>query len=158
ISKKTPLIIKSSAVLLIIGGLLWFYFFYGPTPPVDPPSKGTFPAVDGSGGTRGGSGAGGGAGSSPEIFAEPRLRLLSSSPVAGAISVIKGSAQTVRFVDRASGNVFEVSLSDSVAVPTRLTNATIPKVYEALWQKGGERTLLRYLKDDEETIDTFSGH
>ena len=37
----------------------------------------------------------------------------------------------------------------------RLTNTTIPRVYEALFNEGGDIALLRYLDSDEKTIQTF---
>ena len=39
---------------------------------------------------------------------------------------------------------------------TRVTNTTIPKIYEAIWGNNENSLLLRYLRDDGETIETFT--
>ncbi|KKP79622.1 MAG: hypothetical protein UR80_C0048G0005 [Parcubacteria group bacterium GW2011_GWB1_35_5] len=50
----------------------------------------------------------------------PKLRKISSEPVAGAVVFNIGTTSVVRFVEKGTGNVYEVK-SDSLAVQ-RLTN------------------------------------
>jgi len=86
------------------------------------------------------------------------LQQLTNVPVAGAISVSETSrmftdADVVRYVERGSGNVYEVNLETLES--ERLTNTTIPGIYEVFWHKDAENLVLRYL-DDNDVIKTFS--
>ena len=149
-SRKTALILIGTALLLVILGVLFFFWWnrdkvVEPDQPTFPSSGDTdFPPEDDGAGT---------AVLPPEIA--PRLRLLSSEPVAGAVIGKRGGRLVARYVDVATGNVFEIGLSEGQ--PERLTNTTIPKVYEASWRPSGAGVVLRYLDDDEESVETFSG-
>ena len=60
----------------------------------------------------------------------------------------------VRFVEKGTGNVYEVGPDAS---EVRLSNTTIPKIAEVLWNKDGVHLVARYLKDGEtETIQSYS--
>lgn len=103
----------------------------------------------------------------------PRLRQLSKVPVAGSVTFERqtGSTQTFisddgveeerdftvtifRYLERATGHLYETK--ETSLTQTRLSNTTIPKVYEAAFTNDGDYVLLRYLADDEETIETLS--
>lgn len=60
----------------------------------------------------------------------------------------------VRYIVQNSGNVFDLYLDTKS--PTRITNTTIPRIYDAFFGNGGENVILRYLEDDRKTITTFS--
>lgn len=60
----------------------------------------------------------------------PQLWQVSSSPVAGASFVGSGSSTRLRFVERASGNIFEIDPARGEL--TRITNTLTPRIYEAL--------------------------
>ena len=81
----------------------------------------------------------------------PRLRQISFVPTAGAVAF--GDSAAIRYIERATGHIYETQ-SDSSAT-SRISNVTIPKVNEAIWANDGSRLLIRYLKDDEETVRTF---
>ncbi|HEY4496190.1 MAG TPA: hypothetical protein VJC04_02425, partial [Candidatus Paceibacterota bacterium] len=59
----------------------------------------------------------------------------------------------IRYIERADGNIFETK-TDSLAI-NRISNRTIPKIYEAVWGNNGDTVITRQLKDDNETIDSF---
>ena len=61
----------------------------------------------------------------------PRLRKISSEPVAGAVVFNVGTTTFARFVEKGTGNVYEAR-SDSNTIE-RLTNTTIPKIVRAEW-------------------------
>lgn len=103
----------------------------------------------------------------------PRLRQLSQVPTAGSIAFERkgnlsrqtvsqdGSEQTTtentvifRYIERATGHLYEAR-EDSLT-QIRLSNTTIPKIFDAYFSEDGERALLRILKEDQETIDTLS--
>lgn len=66
----------------------------------------------------------------------PRLRKISSAPVAGAVMLSQGTTTIVRFVQKDTGNVYEAR-SDSAQIQ-RLTNTTIAKINRAFWLPTGE--------------------
>lgn len=88
---------------------------------------------------------------------------ISNSMLAGAtfttaweVSSTTGATTTeesVRFVERETGHVNEVSLETGNV--RRITNTTIPAIQEALWGVNGSAVALRYLSDDNETVETF---
>jgi len=82
----------------------------------------------------------------------PRLRKLSTEPVAGAVIFNIGTTSVVRFVEKGTGNVYEAN-SDSVAI-TRLTNTTIPKIIRAFWLPNGSGFLAQTLLIENEVIET----
>jgi len=86
----------------------------------------------------------------------PRLRKISASPVAGAISFINEGEQVVRYVERETGHVFDARATSSGVA--RITNTTLPRIREALWTPDGEYVALRYLDDSLESIQTFLAH
>lgn len=87
-------------------------------------------------------------------FGESLLQQLTTTPVAGFVATTT-SADTivVRYVERATGNIYEINPEDIEA--TRITNTTIPGVYEAVWNKDANAVILRYL-DENDVIKTFS--
>lgn len=64
-------------------------------------------------------------------------------------------ALATRYVDRATGNIFQTFL-DKVE-ERRFSTTTIPKIYEAYFGNKDNSVLMRYLKTDNKTINTFVG-
>lgn len=94
----------------------------------------------------------------------PRLRQLSDAPTAGmvAFEYREGSAgflrasQTVfRWIDRATGHIYEARAED--ATKTRVSNTTIPGVQEGFFSDDGKSVVARYLRADNETVETLVG-
>jgi hypothetical protein len=82
----------------------------------------------------------------------PQLRKISEGPVAGAVVLTASTSAIARFIDKATGHVFEATLT---ALQTkRISNTTIPKIAETVWLSSGEGVVLRYVKDDN-TIESF---
>lgn len=83
----------------------------------------------------------------------PRFRQISKTPVAGFDFVETSSGYNVWYVERANGNIFQTSTSSRETV--RITNTTIPKVYEAFIAKNGAQVALRTLDETTGNIQTF---
>ncbi len=83
----------------------------------------------------------------------PRLRQISKTPAAGAIVFDMGSSTLIRYIERATGHIYETN--NVSAQIKKISSVTIPKVYESLWSNDGSKVILRYLKGEEETIKTF---
>ena len=164
-SKKT--FVFFIVVLLLVLGLIGWHFFvrtaaepsidFGPSESSDLFPFGERPADNGSGGlvtqpTDDEGNAivdlGGGA---AEII--PQLRQVSAVPTAGAVAYDIGSTTVIRYMERATGHIYETQ-SDTMA-SRKLSNVTMPKVYEAIWAEDGGRLLVRYMKDDGSAIRTF---
>ena len=95
----------------------------------------------------------------PELvdkFSSPTANLfrLSNTPVAGAVALNRGNQTVVRYVDRATGHIYDVNLA--TLEKTKVTNNTLPKIYEAYFRTDGNAVLLRYLKDDSDVVENLS--
>ena len=89
-----------------------------------------------------------------EGYSEPKLRQLSTTPIAGmAIASSTIDTTTVRYIDRGTGYVYEADNTSDVVV--KLSNTTIPHIYEAYGSKGAKTFLLRYIKDQTDNISNF---
>ncbi|MBI5134567.1 MAG: hypothetical protein HZA81_04285 [Candidatus Taylorbacteria bacterium] len=155
-SKKTftILVIAVLAIFAIVGWYIWNRSSSNiPEETGENVQGGLFPGGTGSqGGATGGTGEGEegdeglvidlGGGSSSE---KPRLRQLSTSPSAGVVAFDKGETVFMRYVERATGHIYETS--DETTSSTKISNTTLPKIHEALWSKDGSKLLIRYLKD-----------
>jgi peptidoglycan hydrolase-like protein with peptidoglycan-binding domain len=81
-------------------------------------------------------------------------------PTRAKIHALKGtipakeSALAVRYVDRASGNIYQTFI-DTIA-EKQISSTTIPKIQEAFFG-ANNGVLLRFLAGDNSTITTFSG-
>lgn len=149
--RKTTYILIATIFLLALAAVLVWYFFYRATP-VLPDGSGEFPitgevTIPPKEQTTTVLGEG-------EGF-KPILRQLTTTPIAGAVLGGRSGTALVRYIDRATGNSMEIPAEGGTE--RRVTNTTIPKVYEALWAKNGQNVVLRYLKEDGETIETFLG-
>jgi hypothetical protein len=82
------------------------------------------------------------------------LRLVYENPVSGGITFEKNGKNYTRFMERAKGNVYETE-AENIRV-SRLTNNTIPQIYNSYWTKDGEQLVGQYLRDQEK-VQTFIG-
>lgn len=157
-NKKNLIIIFIVVVLVAIAVGVAYYFFFmkggedeptaaTPTLPIGP--SGGLPSTPPSGTGAPTTGVG------TKVLI-PRLRQITKEPVGGA--GIFGDV--IRYIQRADGNIFETK-TDSLTV-NRISNKTIPKIYEAVWANSGGQAgagdivITRQLKDDNETIESFA--
>lgn len=99
----------------------------------------------------------------------PKLRQISQNPVAGYVLLDRSASSTntlsedevveetetvYRYVNRSNGNILETTSKKTNT--DRLTNRTIPKVYESLFSEDGENLIFRYL--DNRIIETNIGN
>src|SRR3989344_4700588 len=61
----------------------------------------------------------------------------------------------VRYVERATGNIYQTFL-DKIE-ERKFSTTVIPKVHEAYFGNKGKSVIMRYLKIDDRTIETFVG-
>jgi hypothetical protein len=153
--KKTLIIIFM--ILLILGGsLVGYFYFTGNKAVVSVFNGGVFPSGNSTGftppATNQGSAAQNEASSTQTNTADGRLHLITSDPVAGSVVLQSASTTNIRYVDRATGHVYDAR--PDVGSPVQISNTTIPKISEALWNPDGTSVYLRYLGNNE-VIKTF---
>jgi hypothetical protein len=61
----------------------------------------------------------------------------------------------LRYVNKTTGNIYQ-TFADKID-ERKFSSTVIPKVYEAFWGNKGQSVIMRYLKDDNKTIETFVG-
>jgi hypothetical protein len=167
---KKFLLILIPIVILAIAGFYWFFMRSAQAPSEQPnPSESTSfdPFGRNPGTANGGTTNGGGVkatntptptGISTEPVTNtegglPRLRHLSSTPIGGFMASSTASTTLTRFIDRGVGHIFEARATES-EIP-KISNTTIPRVYESFWNKNGTAAVLRYVKDETGVITNF---
>ncbi|MEK7213552.1 MAG: hypothetical protein AAB637_00340, partial [Patescibacteria group bacterium] len=83
----------------------------------------------------------------------PILRKLSDTPVGGMAASTTASTTIVRFIDRGAGYIYEASNKNNNI--ENISNTTLPRIYESYWNKNLNVLVLRYLKQDSNTITNF---
>lgn len=82
-----------------------------------------------------------------------KLRKISAEQVAGAGILDTKAGTVVRHIERATGHIYETELFSPNQ--NRISNTTIPTAYDAIWGNKNNSLLVRYLKDDNQTVDTY---
>lgn len=163
-NKKKTAIIAAALVLLVLGAVLYYLFFRGGASLPPPSGGGTFPSETGGagigqGGGAGGNLSGGGTGAATTTGATgpfvPVLKQLTASPEGGATIVATTTGIAIRYVDRGLGNIYQVNPDGTARI--RLSNKTVPKIYESLWPPGGASVILRFPREGSESIASFYG-
>jgi len=162
---------KQSAIILILvvflgalGALIYFYFTFNATPATQNLGQASGSDTYDPFGTKASdnifsnaTNTAPTASSSASLPTIPdRLREISTEPVSG-FSIIddkKNQQTNIHYILRSNGNIYE-AYADSPE-QKRLSNTTVPKVYESRWFPDGVRLVIRYLKDDNQNIQTFS--
>lgn len=81
------------------------------------------------------------------------LKQIYKDPISGAGITEFNKKDFLRFIDKATGHIYEAPLDTFVA--NKISNTTIPKVEESLWTQNGTGVVLRYIKTDNRTIESF---
>ncbi len=102
------------------------------------------------------------------VFSKERLKEINPSlalPLTGEGKNSKTTKPTppltefmpaLRYVDRATGNIYQ-TFTDKIE-ERRFSTIIIPKIYEAYFGAKAESVVMRYLKEDGRTIQTFIGN
>ncbi|NQV93050.1 hypothetical protein HQ403_00950 [Candidatus Kaiserbacteria bacterium] len=83
------------------------------------------------------------------------LRQVSSTPTAGGTVFNVDGNTIIRYVERATGHIFETT--DKSAEQNRISNTTIPRVQDSVWSQNGSMVILQYL-DENEILKSFYGN
>lgn len=166
-SQKVKTLLLLLILVLIILGVAGGAFFYLKQNRADTPTTGdsiddqptSFKPIN----TTGGAGKGAVQGSSTQatststgsnIAEQPKVSILVATPVAGAVSTTTPSGLVVRYVDKATGHVFQID-NNSIN-PSRITNTTLPKALNVSWSSNGGDLLFTYIRqNNSQVLDTF---
>lgn len=165
--RKTATWIAVILALLLVGVLTWFilsYFFGGAKQTGESswlPSS-FFPVSSGGITPITGPGTGTSTDAGPRRGV-PKLRQLSDVPTAGmgAFDKTEGAAgfraktTVFRWIERATGHIYEARSTNPTK--NRISNTTIPGIQEAFFSDDGKNVVARYLRPDNETIETLVG-
>ncbi len=83
-----------------------------------------------------------------------KLRRLSVEPVSGAGLLDIKAGTVVRYIEKATGHIYEVEMFSPRQ--QRISNTTIPVVYDAVWGNSNNSLVARYLRENDVTVDTYS--
>lgn len=159
-SKKTFIIIATISLLVLLGALVAYYLFFSPASQTTTGPIATirqlFPF-----GTSGGQ-----TGTTtepvrpvvPEVQPTQnytqKLRKIWADPVAGAGTLDVKAGTVVRHIERATGHVYETELFSPNQ--NRISNTTIPQVYNAFWTVKNDSVVIERLSDDEQTVNSYT--
>lgn len=82
---------------------------------------------------------------------DPKKTIIAVKPIAPETEFVPA----LRYVNKATGNIYQ-TLADKID-ERKFSSTTIPKVYEAYFGNKGESVVMRYLKENSKTIETFLG-
>jgi hypothetical protein len=157
-SRKKLFIFIAIVLVLIVAFLVWYYFFVLPSQNQTGNSATTSKTFTPFGGTAGSGATGGfssttatGEATTNQPNYTQKLRELWNQPTSGAGVLDTKAGTVVRFVDKATGFVYETQLFSPIQ--NRLANTTIPLAYNAVWDGLNNSFVAQYLKDDN-TINT----
>ncbi len=161
-------------IIMVIGGAALYLYGSRKTIPTDtPPGATTFFPTDGS--TDGGLAGIVGSDTSDttdQTASITRFKQLSPGPIAGFTAFTETTTKTtpsqdpkekpttesvtdrvIRYISRGNGYVYEIRNS---AVPLQISNIYIPNIYEGYFGDANNTAILRFLRDDQKTIATYS--
>ncbi len=83
---------------------------------------------------------------------------ITDKPTAGGVIFARGTRSVVRYVERSTGHIYEVGLpqiENEALEPIKLSNNTMPKVYEALFRNDGGAVLVRSIDNNADVVSNI---
>jgi len=144
-NKTTKIIITAIIIVMLAAG--FFAFFAGKKPAEvtsEPTATGGFPDTGDSAGRKSSASLGGGASSSKFGKESPKniLTQLTKNAISGTAYY---GTTTALYMERATGHIYKINLDGTNSV--RLSNATVPKSFEASWSYKSDKMAVRYFED-----------
>jgi len=157
-SKKLFIITVSVVLVLFLISLIGYYFMItrnSDTSSENPSGFSFFPFGSNDDSTPTSSGEAGTEANKPSAQNyTAKLRKISATPVAGAGVLDVKAGTIIRHIEKATGHIYETELFSPNQ--NRISNTTIPTVYDAIWGNKNLSLIARYLKENDYTVDTYS--
>lgn len=94
------------------------------------------------------------------VASDTQIFRIANTPVAGFTIISRGNDAVVRYLDRATGHIFDLTLPKAGETASlekvRVTNNTLPKIYEAYFSQNGNNVLIRSLEGEGEVVKNMS--
>ena len=144
-NKTTKIIITAIIIIMLAAGFLAFFAGKKPVETTnEPTTTGGFPDTGDSAGRKSSASLGGGR-SSSRIGKEVSKNIL----IQLTKNAISGTAYygttTALYMERATGHIYKINLDGTNNI--RLSNATVPKSFEAVWSYKSDKMAVRYFED-----------
>ena len=144
-NKTTKIIIIAVIIIMLAAG--FFAFFVGKKPvgvTNEPTITGGFPDTGDNAGRKSSVSLGGGNSSSKFGKEAPKniLTQLTKNAISGAAYY---GTTTALYMERATGHIYKINLDGTNNI--RLSNATVPKSFEASWSYKSDKMAVRYFED-----------
>jgi hypothetical protein len=155
-NRKTLLILVGAIVVIILG--IGIYFWLNSYTSNQPPVSGSpFGSGGGNSPTTNNqqptSNQNASQSTSNTVVSSSGLRKIADGPISGATIFARASTTIVRYVDKATGNIYEYDTGTNAT--TRISNTTMPKIEEVSWGNNGNALVMRFLKDS--AIESYFG-
>ncbi|MDR3558171.1 MAG: hypothetical protein P4L61_01430 [Candidatus Pacebacteria bacterium] len=152
------------AILAVLGGFAYFFFYLNkPAPkgestmtsqnPFNPLNTSGASATQGQSSNMANSTSSAIYNNSGQIYQFPKIREIWPTPVGGFVASTTGGTAFVRFVDRGTGYVYDMSATSSM--PVNISNTTVPLVYGTYWNGNGMSGIFRYIKEGSDDVTNF---
>jgi len=144
-NKTTKIIIIAVIIIMFAAG---FFAFFAGKKPADVTNESTttggFPDTGDSAGRKSSARLGGGSSSSRISKDAPKniLTQLTKNAISGAAYY---GTTTALYMERATGHIYKINLDGTNKI--RLSNATVPKSFEASWSYKSDKMAVRYFED-----------
>src|SRR3989338_6445506 len=144
-NKTTKIIITAIIIVMLAAG--FFAFFAGKKPAEvtnEPTTTGGFPDTRDSAGRKSSASLGGGT-SSSRIGKESQQNILTKLTENAISGAAYYGTSAALYMERATGHIYKINLDGANKI--RLSNATVPKSFEAIWSYKSDKMAVRYFED-----------
>lgn len=156
-NKPTKIIITAIIIVMLAAGFFAFFVGKKPAEVANNTTTGDFPDTGDSAGRASSRSLGEGASSSRIGKEAPKniLTQLTKNAISGAAYY---GTSTALYMERATGHIYKINLDGTNKI--RLSNATVPKSFEAVWSYKSDKMAVRYFEDPKSgsvklTVKTF---
>jgi len=151
-NKRILLILIPVGVIIILG--IWFFFFRTSAPTVPTTTSTTSPFGYGGPDVLPAGQPTKAPSSGLDASGRPVAKLfqISDTPISGAVGIIKNGSTIIRYTERATGHIIDVNPETMERV--KISNKTLPKIYEAYYKKDGSGVIYRSLDNNDSIMNT----
>ena len=161
-NKKTILIISSLGIIAAGLAAYWLFFKPAATTPTAQNNQGLFSFLFPSSGERTGSSLGitqnngtdnNNNQTTPSSSAPIKQKLIQLTSRAAVGAIFNSKTQKIQYFEKSTGHLYETNSTGEIK--NQLTITTIPRIFEAHWNKDASKALLQYFESENNTTRAF---